>query len=111
MEVEREINPHFEDYLFDWNFKFYFLVGGYGSSKSYNTAFKIILKLLEEKRTALVVREVYDTIRDSCYSLFSEIITEMELDDKIRCVTSPMQIRFPNGSKIIFKGMDRYLFM
>lgn len=107
MEIEREINPHFEDYLFDWNYKFYFLVGGYGSSKSYNTAFKIILKLLEEKRTALVVREVYDTIRDSCFSLFDEIITEMELDDRIRCVVSPMQIRFPNGSKIIFKGMDK----
>jgi phage terminase large subunit len=107
MEIEKEINPHFEDYIFDWNYKFYFLVGGYGSSKSYNTAFKIILKLLEEKRTALVVREVYDTIRDSCFSLFDEIITEMGFDDRIRCVVSPMQIRFPNGSKIIFKGMDK----
>ena len=107
MEIEREINPHFEEYIFDWVEKFYFLVGGYGSSKSYNTAFKIILKLLEEKRTALVVREVYDTIRDSCYSLLEEIIIEMGLDDTIKCNTSPMQIRFPNGSKIIFKGMDK----
>ncbi len=107
MDIEREINPHFEDYIFNWDYKFYFLVGGYGSSKSYNTAFKIILKLLEEKRTALVVREVFDTLRDSCYSLLEEIITEMELDDTIQCKTSPMQIRFPNGSKIIFKGMDK----
>ncbi|KAI3346254.1 PBSX family phage terminase large subunit [Clostridium botulinum] len=107
MDIEREINPHFEDYIFNWDYKFYFLVGGYGSSKSYNTAFKLILKLLEEKRTALVVREVYDTMRDSCYSLLEEIITEMELDDTIQCKTSPMQIRFPNGSKIIFKGMDK----
>lgn len=107
MEVVKEINSHFEDYIFDWEHKFYFLVGGYGSSKSYNTAVKIILKLLEEKRTALVVREVYDTIRDSCFSLFDEIITDMELDDRIRCIVSPMQIRFPNGSKIIFKGMDK----
>jgi len=53
------------------------------------------------------VREVYDTIRDSCFSLFEEIITEMGLDDRIKCITSPMQIRFPNGSKIIFKGMDK----
>lgn len=107
MEIEREINPRFEDYIFNWDYKYYFLVGGYGSSKSYNTAFKIILKLLEEKRTALVVREVYDTIRDSCYSLLEEIIIEMGLDDTIKCNTSPMQIRFPNGSKIIFKGMDK----
>jgi len=107
MPIVKEVNPHFEEFLFDWNYKFYFLVGGYGSSKSYHVALKLILKLLEEKRTALVVREVYDTIRDSCYSLLEEIITEMELDDKIKCVTSPMQIRFPNGSKIIFKGMDK----
>lgn len=107
MEIEREVNPRFEDYIFNWDYKYYFLVGGYGSSKSYNTAFKIILKLLEEKRTALVVREVYDTIRDSCYSLLEEIIIEMGLDDTIKCNVSPMQIRFPNGSKIIFKGMDK----
>lgn len=25
----REVNPHFEDFLFDWNQKFQFLVGGY----------------------------------------------------------------------------------
>jgi len=97
LKVEKEVNPHFKDFLFDWHSKFYFLVGGYGSSKSYHIALKLILKLLTEKRTALVVREVYDTHRDSTYSLLEEIITDMGLDHKIRCVTSPMQIRFPNG--------------
>lgn len=105
--MEKEVNPHFEDFLFDWSQKFYFLVGGYGSSKSYHVALKLILKLLEEKRTALVVREVYDTHRDSTFSLLEEIIIDLELDHKIRCINSPMQIRFPNGSKIIFKGMDK----
>lgn len=105
--IEKEVNPHFDDFLFDWEQKFQFLVGGYGSSKSYHIALKVILKLLEEKRTALVVREVYDTHRDSTFSLLEEIIEDMDLADKIRCVTSPMQIRFPNGSKIIFKGMDK----
>ncbi|MCY9508552.1 PBSX family phage terminase large subunit, partial [Paenibacillus larvae] len=105
--IEKEVNPHFEDFLFDWHHKFYFLVGGYGSSKSYHVALKLILKLLEEKRTALVVREVYDTHRDSTYSLLEEIITDLGLDGTVRPITSPMQIRFPNGSKIIFKGMDK----
>ncbi|WP_252503265.1 PBSX family phage terminase large subunit [Sporosarcina sp. Marseille-Q4943] len=105
--VQKEVNPHFDDFLFDWLHKFYVLVGGYGSSKSYHAALKIILKLIEEKRTALVIREVYDTHRDSTFSLFEEIIEEMGLAHKIRCVSSPMQIRFPNGSKIIFKGMDK----
>lgn len=105
--IEKEVNPHFEDFLFDWNQKFQFLVGGYGSSKSYHIALKLVLKLLEEKRTALVVREVYETIRDSCYSLLEEIIVDLGLEGKVRPQTSPMQIKFPNGSKIIFKGMDK----
>ncbi|XKE69138.1 PBSX family phage terminase large subunit [Jeotgalibacillus malaysiensis] len=105
--MQKEVNPHFEDFLFDWNQKFQFLVGGYGSSKSYHVALKIILKLLEEKRTGLVVREVYDTHRDSTFSLLEEIIEDLGLSHKIRCMTSPMQIKFPNGSKIIFKGMDK----
>ncbi|MBB6716257.1 PBSX family phage terminase large subunit [Clostridium gasigenes] len=107
MQIEKEVNPRFEEFIFNWDYKNYFLVGGYGSSKSYHIATKLILKLFEEKRTALVVREVYDTIRDSCYSLLEEIIIDMGLDDRVRCITSPMQIRFPNGSKIIFKGMDK----
>lgn len=105
--IEKAVNPHFENFLFDWNQKFQFLVGGYGSSKSYHMALKIILKLMQEKRTALVVREVYETHRDSTHSLFEEIVEELGLSHRIRCITSPMQVRFPNGSKIIFKGMDK----
>lgn len=103
----KDVNPHFDDFLFDWSTKFQFLVGGYGSSKSYHVALKIILKLLEEKRTALVVREVYDTHRDSTFSLLSELIEDLELAHVVRVTGSPMQIKFPNGSKIIFKGMDK----
>lgn len=46
--IVKEINPHFEDYVFNWEQTYQFLVGGYGSSKSYHTALKIVLKLLKE---------------------------------------------------------------
>lgn len=98
---------HFEDFIFNWDYKDYFLVGGYGSSKSYHVAAKILLKLQQEKRKCLVVREVYDTIRDSCYSLFEDIVVAMGLEDKIKFKSSPMKILFPNGSQIIFKGLDK----
>ena len=111
MIVNKEVNPRFESFIFDWDYKTYLLVGGYGSSKSYHIALKLILKLLTEKRKALVVREVFDTIRDSCYDLLVEILEEFDLvgqsKNKVRCTTSPMSIKFPNGSKIIFKGMDK----
>lgn len=40
MTVNKQVNPHFKEFLFDWNQKFQFLVGGYGSSKSYHVALK-----------------------------------------------------------------------
>ncbi|MGN6710709.1 PBSX family phage terminase large subunit [Anaerocolumna jejuensis] len=106
-QVEFALNDQFFDFVDDWDYKIYLTVGGYGSSKSYHVAIKIIKKLLEEKRRALVVREVFDTIRDSCFDLLMEVAEAMEVSDYITFTTSPMQVRFSNGSKIIFKGMDK----
>lgn len=105
--IDFALNDHFYDFVDDWEHRFYFLVGGYGSSKSYHVAVKLIKKLLEEKRKALVVREVFDTIRDSCYDLLEEVANAMGVEDYIKFTVSPMQVRFKNGSKIIFKGMDK----
>lgn len=116
MDVVKEVNPHFEDFIFDWDSRTYLLVGGYGSSKSYHVALKLVLKAYEEKRKIMVVREVYDTIRESCYDLFIEILTSMGMLSeevraydpiKVKAKTSPMQLLFPNGSRIIFKGLDK----
>lgn len=111
MEHKREIhfliNDHFYDFIDDWNSRIYFLVGGYGSSKSYHVAIKLIKKLLQEKRKALIVREVFDTIRDSCFDLLIEVAEAMGVDTYLIFTTSPMQVKFRNGSRIIFKGMDK----
>lgn len=115
MNIEKAVNPRFENFLFDWDYKTYLLVGGYGSSKSYHIAFKLILKGLEEKRKMLVVREVYDTHRDSTFSLFKEILEDLgllattpkERNRKVVAKESPFKLTFPNGSEIIFKGMDK----
>lgn len=116
MEVTKEVNPRFENFIFDWDYKTQLCFGGYGSSKSYHIALKIILKCLQERRKVLVVREVYETIRESCFDLFEEILDEMGLlaDEGVRASktkviskSSPMSFRFPNGSRIIFKGLDK----
>lgn len=106
-EVVFALNDHFYDFIDDWEHKFYFLVGGYGSSKSYHVAVKLIKKLLQEKRKALVIREVFDTIRDSCFDLLEEVANAMGVEEYLTFTTSPMQVRFKNGSRIIFKGMDK----
>lgn len=105
--VEFSLNDHFFDFVHNWEYKMYFAVGGYGSSKSYHIAVKLIKKLLEEKRKALVVREVFDTLRESCFDLLEEVADAMEVSEYIDFTVSPMQVRFRNGSKIIFKGMDK----
>jgi len=103
----KEVNPVFSEYVTDWRHRFYFLVGGYGSSKSYHTALKIILKCLQEKRNVLVIRDVMETMRDSVYSLFLEIIEDMNLNSYINYTKTPMELTFSNGSKVLFKGMDK----
>lgn len=118
MKIAKKVSPAFEDFVFDWDYEKYLLIGGYGSGKSYHIAFKIILKLLEERRKALVVREVFDTIKDSCYDLFKEILDDMNLltedpaefrkrKNRVLALKSPISFKFPNGSSIIFKGMDK----
>lgn len=118
MNIDLEVCPRFENYIFDWDYKYYVLLGGYGSGKSYSTGEKLLLKLLREKRKALVVREVFETIRESCYDVLCEILTNWDLisydsrrtklnKNKVLARKSPMELIFPNGSRIIFKGMDK----
>lgn len=117
METNVKVTKKFASFINDWDYEQYLLIGGYGSGKSYSVAQKIVLKLLKEKRTALVVRQVKETIKESCYSLLKEVIESFGMlsgitdsrkadKNKIVCTLSPMEIRFPNGSRIIFRGMD-----
>ena len=117
-KVTFDISPSFDDYLFSWDYSQYLVIGGYGSGKSYHTAIKIILKLLQEKRTCLVVRNVFESLKESCYTLICSILTSVNLlttspalmkknKNKIYAKLSPMELIFPNGSRIIFKGLDK----
>lgn len=116
MLVNKQINPHFNNFIFDWDYTTYLLVGAYGSSKSYHVALKIILKLLKEKRKCLVVRDVYETLKESCFDIIYEILDDLNLiyegssrrsKNKVVAKQNPMEFLFPNGSRIIFKGMDK----
>lgn len=116
-EIDLKINKHFMEYVTNWNYETYLCVGAYGSSKSYETATKVVLKCLEEKRKVLVVRDTYEQIKESCYDLMYEILDSLGIvtEDKsgdnrfkyVIAMKSPLEFRFPNGSKIIFKGMDK----
>ena len=52
-KIEFILNDHFAEFVEDWDHKIYLLVGGYGSSKSYHVAVKLIRKLLQEKKESV----------------------------------------------------------
>lgn len=109
------ISPAFDDFIFDWNYETYLSIGSYGSGKSHAIVQKIILKLYEEKRKACVFRDVYDTHKESTFDLFKQVLDDLGLlagngvrthKTKVCFKNSPLEFKFPNGSRIIFKGMD-----
>ena len=105
--MQRTINDHFLNYIEDWNHYEYFLLGSYGSSKSFNTAIKLILKSLQEERRILVVRKVFATLKDSCYTDLKDAIDFLDLDQFFTVKKSPLEIRCNvTGSVFLFKGMD-----
>lgn len=106
MDIDIKVNKVFEDYLKDWEHYDYVIFGGYGSSKSYHTALKIVIKMLREKRRVLVVRAVANTLKESCYALFKEIIFNYNLEPFFKFTISPMKIICRNGGEIIFAGLD-----
>lgn len=107
----------FEDFVNDWDYTTYLSVGGYGSGKSHHTAIKIVLKALKERRKILVARETYESIKESCFELIKDILSSVglleennrvyESRNKVIYNVSPMQFKFPNGSRIIFLGLDK----
>lgn len=115
MRATMKVSPHFDNFIFDWDYETYLLIGSYGSGKSHSVVQKIILKLYSEKRKCCVIRQVYDTHKESTFDLIREVLENMSLlaengvrkhKTKVCWKSSPLEFSFPNGSRIIFKGMD-----
>lgn len=52
MKITKQVAPAFEDFLFDWDYEQYLLIGGYGSGKSYQAKFQSLqseIRILELK--------------------------------------------------------------
>ena len=55
----------------------------------------------------LVVRKVYRTLKDSCYSDLKWAIQRFKVDDYWEFKESPLEIMYkPTGQKILFRGLD-----
>ena len=107
MRIKTEINKHFKEFIKDNEKSVYFLLGGYGSSKSYNAALKLIIMSAMEKRKILVVRQVKENLRGSCFADLESSIETLGLNNYFYSTTSPLSIKCTiTGSEFIFRGLD-----
>lgn len=93
-----------------WKFKGRYKVvkGSRASKKSKTTALWLIYKMMEyPQANTLVVRKVFRTLKDSCYSDLKWAIRKFKVDDYWEFKESPLEITYkPTGQKILFRGFD-----
>ena len=81
-------------------------MGSAGSAKSYFITQKLIVRACREPIKILVCRRYGSTIRNTCFSLFKEILSKWKLLPFVKIRETDFNIRFSNGSEIIFIGLD-----
>ena len=99
--------PLYYPLLRDYSHRWEVYMGSAGSAKYYIITQKLIVRFCNEKIKVLVCRRTATTIRNTCFSLFKDILTKWKLYPtyaKIR--ESDFNIKFTNGSEIIFTGLD-----
>lgn len=93
-----------------WNFKGRYRVckGSRASKKSKTTALNFIIRLMSYKNAnLLVVRKVFSTLKDSCYTELQWAINRLGVSSLWECRKSPLEMEYkPTGQKIYFRGLD-----
>lgn len=98
--------PKFFPLLLDYSHRWEIYMGSAGSAKSYFITQKLIVRACSEKIKILVCRRTGATLRNTCFSLFKDILAKWQLTQFVKIRETDFNIRFPNGSEIIFIGLD-----
>lgn len=98
--------PKFYPLLLDYSHRWEIYMGSAGSAKSYFITQKLIVRACKEQIKILVCRRTATTIRNTCFSLFKDILAKWQLTPYVKIRETDFNIRFPNGSEIIFIGLD-----
>jgi phage terminase large subunit len=99
--------PKFYPLLTDYSKRWEVYMGSAGSAKSYFITQKLIVRACREKIKIMVCRRYASTIRHTCFALFKDILTKWKLYPAyVKVRETDFNIKFPNGSEIIFTGLD-----
>lgn len=105
-DMRKTTNAAFRELLFDEH-RYLVLCGGGGSGKSIFAGRKVLERVIYEKgHRWLVCRKVAKTLRDSCFAQLRGQIAEHYPKCRAKVNKSDMRITFPNGSEILFAGLD-----
>lgn len=93
-----------------WHFKGRYRVckGSRASKKSKTTALNIIVRMMQyPQANTLVVRKVYSTLANSCYTELKWAVHRLGVDEFWEFKQSPLEMTYiPTGQKIYFRGLD-----
>ena len=93
-----------------WNFKGRYRVckGSRASKKSKTTALFFIYSMMKYPgANLLVIRKVYRTLKDSCFTDLKWAINRLQVNDYWDIKESPLEMVYiPTGQKILFRGLD-----
>ena len=104
--IRERTNDAFWPLLWDHH-RYLVLKGGGGSGKSILAGQKILERAVSEPgHRFLVCRKVGRTIRQSCFNQLVNQIAEYYPGMRVKINRTDMVISFPNGSEILFSGLD-----
>ena len=98
--------PKLYPYLLDYSHRWEFWCGSAGSGKSWTIAQKIIIRCCNEPIRILVCRRYGTTLRNSVVKQFRDVLAKWKLTPYVKIRETDFTITFPNGSEIIFTGLD-----
>ena len=82
------------------------LLGGGGSGKSYFSFQRAILRCLLDKRKYLITRKSAVDLERSCWADVMAALEFFHIKDAVKINKSLKTIDFPNGSQMLFMGLD-----
>lgn len=93
-----------------WEFKGRYRVvkGSRASKKSKTAALWIIVNMMKyPEANTLVIRKVFRTIKDSCFTELKWAISRLGVQQYWKITESPLEMTYiPTGQKIYFRGLD-----
>lgn len=107
VNIAQVIGAGYKDFWFSQH-RYLIVKGGRGSKKSTTAALKIIYTMMKQPLTnALVIRRVFNTLRDSCFQQLKWAVERLQVSHLWKFTLSPLEaVYLPTGQRILFRGLD-----